>query len=106
MVRKIAAASTLLCTVCLTAAVFAQSVHSSPERVRVVRQAEASPSAALTVAAYHAPRSTASHSKVDEESNDYDYDFIIKNGRIVDVAGNPWDSRDLAIRVARVCQIG
>src|SRR5258708_34142445 len=104
MVRKIAAASTLLCTVCLTAAVFAQSAHSPPERVRVVRQAESSPSAALSVAAYHAPRSTASHSKVDEESNDYDYDFIIKNGRIVDGAGNPWVSGDLAIRGSRIVQ--
>src|SRR5258708_39126370 len=100
MVRKIAAASTLLCTVCLTAAGFAQSVHSSPDRFRVVRQAESSPSAALTVAAYHAARSTASHSKVDEESNDYDSDFIIKNGRIVDGAANPWVSGALAIRGA------
>ncbi len=104
MLRKIASASTLLSTVCLTTAVFAQSVQSSPERVRVVRQAESSPSAALTVAAYHAPRSTASHSKVDEESNDYD--VIIKNGRIIDGAGNPWVSGDLAIRGARIVKIG
>jgi hypothetical protein len=106
MLRKIASTSTLLFTLCLAVAVFAQSVHGLPERVQVVRQAESSPSAALTVAAYHAPRSTASHSKVDEESNDYDYDVIIKNGRIIDGAGNPWVSGDLGIRGARIAKIG
>src|SRR6266446_6899796 len=104
MLRKIASTSTLLCTLCLAVAVFAQPGQRSPERVQVVRQAESSPSAARTVAAYHAPRSTASHSKVDEETNDYD--LIIKNGRIIDGAGNPWVSGDLAIRGARIVKIG
>src|SRR3989440_10726451 len=40
---------------------------------------------------------------VDDNS---DYDFIIKNGRIIDGAGNPWVSGDLAIRGARIVKIG
>src|SRR5437660_12109797 len=35
-----------------------------------------------------------------------DYDVIIKNGRIIDGAGNPWVSGDLAIRGARIVKIG
>src|SRR5438132_12420956 len=34
------------------------------------------------------------------------YDVIIKNGRIIDGAGNPWVSGDLAIRGARIVKIG
>lgn len=34
------------------------------------------------------------------------YDVIIKNGRIIDGAGNPWVSGDLAIRGDRIAAIG
>src|SRR5437870_7144719 len=34
------------------------------------------------------------------------YDFIIKNGRIIDGSGNPWVSGDLAIRGDRIAKIG
>jgi dihydroorotase/N-acyl-D-amino-acid deacylase len=105
MLGTIAAKSTLLSTVCLTAAVFAQSVQSSPERVQVVKQAEPATSAAVTSAAYGTSFSTASQSRVDEEDGS-DYDSIIKNGRIIDGAGNPWVSGDLAIRGARIAKIG
>src|SRR5260370_35216636 len=105
MVGTIAAKSTLLSTVCLTAAVFAQSGQSSPERVQVVKQAEPATSAAVTSAAYGTSFSTASQSRVDEEDGS-DYDSIIKNGRIIDGTGNPWVSGDLAIRGARIARIG
>src|SRR5260370_25796842 len=104
MPRKIAAKLASLFTVCLTAAMFAQSVQGPQERVQVERQAQASCSAALTRAAYDTPLSSASQSRVDEDSSDYD--FIIKNGRIIDGAGNPWVSGDLAIRGGRIAKIG
>ncbi len=104
MPRKIAAKSASLSTVCLTAAMFAQSVQPPQERVQVVRQAQASCSAALPKAAYDTPLSSASQSRVDEDSSDYD--FIIKNGRIIDGTGNPWVSGDLAIRGGRIAKIG
>ena len=104
MPRKIAAKSASLSTVCLTAAMFAQSVQGPQERVQVVRQAQASCSAALTRAAYDTPLSSASQSRIDEDSSDYD--FIIKNGRIIDGTGNPWVSGDLAIRGGRIAKIG
>jgi dihydroorotase/N-acyl-D-amino-acid deacylase len=105
MLRKIAAKSTLLSTVCLTATVFAQSVQSLPERVQVVKQEDHSSSAAVTRAAYGTSFASASQSRVGEEENSA-YDFIIKNGRIIDGAGNPWVSGDLAIRGARIAKIG
>src|SRR5205807_7421311 len=40
-----------------------------------------------------------------EDQNDA-YDVIIKNGRIIDGAGNPWVSGDLAIRGDRIARIG
>src|SRR3979411_2645782 len=105
MLKQIAAKSGLLITACLIAAMFAQSVQSSPERVQVVRQAGPGSSAAVTGAAYYAPFSTASQSRVTEEESSA-YDFIIKNGRIIDGAGNPWVSGDVAIRGARIAKIG
>ncbi len=81
MLKKTDIRSTLLFTVCLTAVVFAQSVQNSRQQVQVMRQARS-----------------------DEES--LDYDVIIKNGRIVDGAGNPWVSGDLAIRGDRIAKIG
>jgi dihydroorotase/N-acyl-D-amino-acid deacylase len=105
MLKTIAAKSRLLSTACLTAAVFAQSVHSLPERVQVVRQEQLGRSAALSRAAYNTPVSVLSQSSVDEEESS-GYDFVIKNGRIIDGAGNPWVSGDLAIRGARIARIG
>jgi N-acyl-D-amino-acid deacylase len=32
------------------------------------------------------------------------YDFIIKNGRIIDGSGNPWVSGDVAIRGDRIAK--
>src|SRR5438128_5078777 len=34
------------------------------------------------------------------------YDFIIKNGRIIDGSGNPWVSGDIAISGDRIAKIG
>src|SRR5260370_33048980 len=104
MPRKIAAKLASLFTVCLTAAMFEQSVQGPQERVQGVRQAQASCSAALTRAAYDTPLSSASQSRGDEDSSDYD--FIIKNGRIIDGAGNPWVAGCLAIREGRIATIG
>ena len=104
MLKKLVAKSTLLSTVCLTVAVFAQSAHSSPERVQLVKQAEPSRSVAVTRTEYSASFSTASQSRIDEEESSA-YDFIIKNGRIIDGTGNPWVSGDIAIRGARIARI-
>src|SRR5882762_3229495 len=81
MLGKITAKAILLSTICLTTLVFARLVQSSPRQAQEAR-----------------------HSGIDDESSGYD--FIIKNGRIIDGAGNPWVSGDLAIRGARIVKIG
>jgi N-acyl-D-amino-acid deacylase len=105
MLRKISATSPLICTVYLTATVFGQSGQSLLERVQVARQADPSRSTPVTRAVYHAQLLTAAQSRVDEADGS-DYDFIIKNGRIIDGTGNPWVSGDVAIRGARIGKIG
>jgi dihydroorotase/N-acyl-D-amino-acid deacylase len=51
---------------------------------------------------YTASRTRAQSS----EQNDGEYDVIIRNGHIVDGAGGPWYSSDIAIRDDRIAAIG
>src|SRR5439155_8725005 len=37
---------------------------------------------------------------------DPDYDLVVRNGRIVDGAGNPWFYGDLAVRGDRIVAVG
>src|SRR5207249_7251076 len=55
----------------------------------------------IAAAAYDSPPLE----KVTQASSET-YDVIIKNGRIIDGAGNPWVSGDLAIRGDRIAAIG
>ena len=51
---------------------------------------------------YTASRARAQSS----QQNDDDYDLIIRNGHILDGAGGPWYSSDIAIREDRIAAIG
>ena len=53
-------------------------------------------------AVYAASRTRAQAS----QQNDNDYDVIIRNGHILDGAGGPWYSSDIAIREDRIAAIG
>ncbi len=55
----------------------------------------------IAAAAYDAPLESDS-----QDRSSATYDVIIKNGRIIDGAGNPWKSGDLGIQGERITAIG
>jgi D-alanyl-D-alanine carboxypeptidase/D-alanyl-D-alanine-endopeptidase (penicillin-binding protein 4) len=63
----------------------------------------------IAAAAYDAPLDTASSatsSTTAGPASAAEYDVIIRNGHIIDGAGNPWYSADVAIRGDRIAAIG
>jgi dihydroorotase/N-acyl-D-amino-acid deacylase len=54
----------------------------------------------IAAAAYDAPLETSS------ASDPADYDLIIRNGHILDGAGNPWYAADVAVKGDRIAAIG
>ncbi len=40
------------------------------------------------------------------QANDVDYDLVIRDGRVLDGAGNPWISADIAIQNGKIAKIG
>jgi hypothetical protein len=35
-----------------------------------------------------------------------EYDLVVRNGRVLDGAGNPWIAADVAIRAGRIARVG
>jgi N-acyl-D-amino-acid deacylase len=50
--------------------------------------------------------STGAHAQIGTPAPDYDYDLIIRNGRVMDGSGNPWFAADIGIRGDRLVRIG
>ena len=61
----------------------------------------------IAAAAYDAPLDTSSAANSDGASNATGgYDLIIRNGHIIDGAGNPWYAADIAVQGGRIAAIG
>jgi N-acyl-D-amino-acid deacylase len=61
----------------------------------------------IAAAAYDAPLDTSSPASSDGPSNaSGGYDLIIRNGHIIDGAGNPWYAADIAVRGDHIAAIG
>lgn len=52
------------------------------------------------------PLAFASGAYAQNASEAFDYDIVIRNGRVLDGAGNPWIAADVAIRDGRFAEIG
>jgi len=60
----------------------------------------------IAAAAYDAPLPKAQAQAQGNVLSGSDFDVLIKNGHIIDGSGNPWVSRDIAIRGDRIAAIG
>ena len=60
----------------------------------------------IAAAAYDAPLETPAPAAAPSSSASNEYDLIIRNGHIVDGAGNPWYAADIAVRGERIAAIG
>jgi dihydroorotase/N-acyl-D-amino-acid deacylase len=60
----------------------------------------------IAAAAYDAPLETPAPATAPSPSAANEYDLIIRNGHIIDGAGNPWYSADVGVRGDRIATIG
>lgn len=66
------------------------------------------PQEALTQEAHpHKAHPHRAHpSAAPQTAGDTDYDLVIRNGRVLDGAGNPWIAADVAVRDGRIVRVG
>ena len=82
----------------LTLALYVNMVSVPMDDPEAVQKIAGQALGEIAAAAYDSP--------LPDQAESSEYDFIIKNGRIVDGSGNPWVSGDIAIRGDRIAAIG